>query len=107
MILARVITGLGKGDRSPLHRQLSRSWFVSHDANLDRKERMTFTEWLKSKADRTDSVGDLARATAADLLAPKGDARLAHWREHLEDNRAGREMFRALEEAWREYGVLH
>ena len=60
---------------------------------------MTFAEWLKSKTDRKDIVGDLARTTAADLLAPKGDARLAHWKEHLEDNKARPVMFRALDEA--------
>jgi hypothetical protein len=68
---------------------------------------MTFTDWLNSQESRQDAVGDLARATAGDRHAPKGDARLAHWKEHLEDKRAGPAAFRALEEAWREYSVLH
>src|SRR4051794_30582314 len=76
-------------------------------SKFDREGHMTFTEWLKSQGARKDAIGDLARTTAGDLSVPKGDARYAHWREHLEDKQAGRAVFRALEEAWREYGVLH
>jgi hypothetical protein len=68
---------------------------------------MTFTEWLKSQGGRKDAIGDPARAAAADLHTPNGDARYAHWREHLEDKRAGRASLSALEEARREYSVLH
>jgi uncharacterized protein YozE (UPF0346 family) len=67
---------------------------------------MTFTDWLKSQRERKDIIGDLARAAAADEHAPKGDTRYAHWREHLEDNRASPTTFRALEQAWREYSAL-
>jgi hypothetical protein len=68
---------------------------------------MTFTEWLKSQQGRKDIIGDLARDTAADRHAPKGDARYAHWKEHLENKHAAPAAFRALAEAWREYSVLH
>jgi uncharacterized protein YozE (UPF0346 family) len=67
---------------------------------------MTFTDWLKAQRDRKDAVGDLARAAAADEHAPKGDAMYAHWKEHLEDQRARPAAFRALEEAWRVYSSL-
>lgn len=67
---------------------------------------MTFTEWLKSQHARQDGIGELARAMATDLHPPKSDAGYAHWKEHLEDNRAAPRTFRALEAAWREYGAL-
>jgi hypothetical protein len=67
---------------------------------------MTFAEWLKTQRVRKDAVGKLARALAADGRAPQGDARYAHWKEHLEDQRAGPAAFRALEEAWRIYSAL-
>ena len=67
---------------------------------------MTFTDWLKSQQERRDAVGDLARAVAADERAPPGDARLAHWKEYLEDMKARPAMFHALEEAWRVYRAL-
>jgi hypothetical protein len=68
---------------------------------------MTFTHWLKSQLGRNDAIGDLARFIAADQRVPDEDGRLAHWKEYLEDKHSGPAAFRALDEAWREYSVLH
>ena len=68
----------------------------SHPSETD--DKVTFSAWLLTQHDRSDWVGDLARAAKADRKFPRaGDPDAV--RSHLSSMHAESEMLEALDDA--------
>ncbi len=70
-------------------------------------EYLSFTGWIKTQAERNDSVGDLARDIRQDSCWPSRSQNKERFLFHLEKiHEASRPALAAFQKAWREWESL-
>ena len=80
-----------------------RSLVVRETYDEKRIERTKFRQWLRQQEERDDPIGDLARDMAHDHNQTAHNPSLPDLYHYLKANRACREAFHALIEAYREW----